>query len=270
MTFDASMLADDGPGFVGLSRKAPRLVLADPLPAVDIGAIQYSILPARAIQDPRLNKRPHLLLLLAAICLHTSPAGICYPSQTRLAKLCGRSHPWVSRYIRDLEAYGYVKRLVSLSKRKRHAFRRIVIYDPGAPLPPLERPEPMPWAYPFSANQPQPKPEGKDNDMRMTTAEKDRVAGLRAAKLVEIKAEQDAWKVADHFANKFALLFETNVHSEISQPIAVRWLKLVDAKTAMAHIDRLLSTAKLKNPDLLPSVNLRDYPEPSPETAARA
>lgn len=251
-----------------IERKAPRLVLADPKPAINLGALRYSILPARCVQDPRINGRPHLLLLLAALCLHSDPQGRCYPSQARLAKLCGRSPPWVSRYIRDLERFGYVVRVKSRSKNWKHAIRRIVVYEPGAPLPKDEIPEPMPWVYPFSENQP--IAERKENDMRMSTEQKATIEAKRLEQEAKIRAEQAAWNVADYFANRYATLFETITPSAISYDVAVRWLKLVDVKTAREHIDRLLTTSKLKNPDLLPSPRLSDYPDPNPERSANA
>ncbi len=268
MSFDFSVLDDDGAGGLSagnLPRRAPKLVLADPLPVVNLGAIQYSVLPARCVQDPRINKRPHLLLLLAALCLHSSQAGICYPSQHRLAKLCGRSPSWVSRYIRELEAFGYVVRVKSMSKRKRHAVRRIVIYDPGSPLPPLEQPIPMPWTAKYQS-----QPQKEKPDMRLSYAEKERQQIARAAKLSEIQAEKDAWNVADYFANRYSALFETQVQSAPCFDVAMRWLKVVDVVTARAHIDRLLTTSKFSHPDLMPSVRLSDYPEPKPETVASA
>jgi hypothetical protein len=258
------MKMSDGsqPVAFSLQPKSPQLVLAAPKPRIDLKGVRYSILPARAVQDPRINSRPHLLLLLAAICLHTNPSGVCYPSQARLAKLCGRSPPWVSRYIRDLEAYGYVQRLVSLSKRKRHAFRRIVIYEEGAPLPPLERPEPMPWAYPFSENQPKPE---KETQMATVNASE-----AQARVIAENKALSDGWHLADYFCNRYSALFGRGRTSDAQHQCAMKWLKVVDMATAKAHIDRQLNTAKLANPGLRPSDLLSDYPAPTREKTANA
>jgi hypothetical protein len=111
----------------------------------------YSILPARAVSDPRITSRPHLLLALAALCLHTSPLGICYPTQKRLAAIVGRSQSWASKYLKELERMGYVRRLRSLSQRTHHAIRRQVIYIPGEAIPPKEIPEfANYWGYPFT------------------------------------------------------------------------------------------------------------------------
>ncbi len=113
--------------------------------------MRYAILPARAVSDPRITSRPHLLLALAALCLHTSPLGICFPTQKRIAAIVGRSQSWVSKYLKELERMGYVRRLQSLSARTRHAIRRQVIYVPGEPIPHKESPYVVEfWRYPFN------------------------------------------------------------------------------------------------------------------------
>jgi len=100
---------------------------------------KYAIVPARAVTDPRINSRPHLLLLLAGIGIHASPHGICYPSQMRLAALCGRSRSWAGKYLRELVRLGYVRRLVSPRYRgKRAAWRLQVLWRADSPLPPKE------------------------------------------------------------------------------------------------------------------------------------
>jgi DNA-binding Lrp family transcriptional regulator len=223
-----------------------------------LGAVRYSILPARAVSDPRLTHRPHLLLLLASICLHTSPLGICYPSQRRLAKLCRRSPSWVSRYIRELEGFGYLKRLVSQSKRKRHAHRRIVIYEEGAPLPPLEQPEPMPWAYPFNGNQ----PEASRFDYTPETV----IAAINVERETKrIRLDREAWQIVDYFAEYYGRLYKKPILPTVSLPTARNWINAVGVKSARKHIEHLLTTAKHEQPAIAPSINLKDYPAPRSE-----
>ena len=72
---------------------------------------KFAVIPSRAITDPRINTRKPLLLLLGAIGIHASVHGICYPSQRRLAMLCGKSHSWANKYLHELIRMGYVKRL---------------------------------------------------------------------------------------------------------------------------------------------------------------
>jgi hypothetical protein len=73
---------------------------------------KFAVIPSRAITDPRINTRKPLLLLLGAIGIHASVHGICYPSQRRLAMLCGKSQSWAHKYLHELIRMGYVKRLL--------------------------------------------------------------------------------------------------------------------------------------------------------------
>lgn len=97
---------------------------------------KFSVIPSRAITDPRINTRKPLLLLLGAIGIHASAHGICYPSQRRLAILCGKSHGWAHKYLHELIRMGYVRRLVPPKKRGvRQAMRLQVMWSTTQPLP---------------------------------------------------------------------------------------------------------------------------------------
>jgi hypothetical protein len=98
---------------------------------------KFSVLPSRAISDPRI--RGPRLLLLSAIGIHASVHGICYPSQRRLAMLCGKSPSWAGKYLRQLVAAGYVRRLVPPHNRgRRMAWRIQVMWSATQPLPQKE------------------------------------------------------------------------------------------------------------------------------------
>jgi hypothetical protein len=100
---------------------------------------QFSVIPSRAISDPRINRRKPLLLLLGAIGIHASAKGLCYPSQRRLASLCGRSRSWAGKYLRELQSLGYVRRLVPPRYRgPRAAWRLQVLWRVDSPTPPKE------------------------------------------------------------------------------------------------------------------------------------
>lgn len=111
---------------------------------------QFSVIPSRAITDPRINRRKPLLLLLGAIGIHASAKGICYPSQRRLATLCGRSPSWAGKYLRELVALGYVRRLVPPRYRgPRSAWRLQVLWRPNSPMPVNESSwEKAVWSWP--------------------------------------------------------------------------------------------------------------------------
>jgi hypothetical protein len=110
---------------------------------------QFAVIPSRAITDPRINRRKPLLLLLGAIGIHASAKGICYPSQRRLASLCGRSPSWAGKYLRELVALGYVRRLIPPRYRgPRAAWRLQVLWRQGNPIPENETSwETFPWCW---------------------------------------------------------------------------------------------------------------------------
>lgn len=109
----------------------------------------FSVIPSRAISDPRINTRKPLLLLLGAIGMHASAKGICYPSQYRLAMLCGKSRSWAGKYLRELLALGYIRRLVSPTpKGKRAAWRIQVLWRGNDSLPEKEKDwQKAPWCW---------------------------------------------------------------------------------------------------------------------------
>ena len=110
---------------------------------------QFAVIPSRAISDPRINTRKPLLLLLGAIGMHASAKGICYPSQYSLAMLCGKSRSWAGKYMKELLAIGYIRRLVPPTpKGKRSAWRIQVLWRGGDPLPVAEKDRAAsPWCW---------------------------------------------------------------------------------------------------------------------------
>ena len=110
---------------------------------------KFAVIPSRAITDPRINTRKPLLLLLGAIGIHASVHGICYPSQRRLAMLCGKSHSWAYKYLHELIRMGYVRRLVPPTKRgARQALRLQVMWSTTQQLPTKETAwEKAPWCW---------------------------------------------------------------------------------------------------------------------------
>lgn len=110
---------------------------------------QFSVIPSRAITDPRINSRKPLLLLLGAIGIHASAKGLCYPSQRRLALLCGRSPSWAGKYLKELQQLGYIRRLVPPTYRgPRSAWRLQVLWRGNDPTPDKETAwEKAPWCW---------------------------------------------------------------------------------------------------------------------------
>jgi hypothetical protein len=110
---------------------------------------QFSVIPSRAIIDPRINSRKPLILLLGAIGIHASAKGLCYPSQRRLGLLCGRSPSWAGKYIRELVQLGYLRRLAPPTYRgPRSAWRLQVLWRGDEPTPEKEIAwEKAPWCW---------------------------------------------------------------------------------------------------------------------------
>jgi hypothetical protein len=84
--------------------------------------LAFSLLPSRAISDKRLSRND--LRVLGALCCYTSPKGICYPNQATLYANIGVARPNISRAIRRLTNFGYIKHLIPKGKKMRFAFRR--------------------------------------------------------------------------------------------------------------------------------------------------
>ena len=126
----------------GRGPELPKLSLKPP-------HTKFAVIPSRAITDPRINTRKPLLLLLGAIGIHASVHGICYPSQRRLAMVCGKSLSWAHKYLHELIRMGYVRRLVPPTKRgARQALRLQVMWSTTQPLPAKETAwEKAPWCW---------------------------------------------------------------------------------------------------------------------------
>lgn len=102
---------------------------------------RFSVLPIRAIS---LVKKGRTLRVLAALCAHTSPAGICYPAQERITEMTGVHQADISRAIFELWSLGLVRYLEPKGQKHPNAYQRgnryQVLYRPNAPLPsPHER-----------------------------------------------------------------------------------------------------------------------------------
>ncbi len=70
---------------------------------------RYSILPARAMQDGRLNIGE--LRILACLGMYTNSYGVCWPSQMRIGQHTGYTRIWISKCIASLIKKGYVRKL---------------------------------------------------------------------------------------------------------------------------------------------------------------
>jgi hypothetical protein len=126
----------------GERAELPRLSIKPP-------HTKFAVIPSRAVTDPRINTRKPLLLLLSALGIHASVWGICYPSQRRLAALCGKSPSWAAKYLAELKRLGYVRRLAPPRYRgPRSAQRLQVLWRGDDPLPEKEiNWERAPWCW---------------------------------------------------------------------------------------------------------------------------
>ena len=103
---------------------------------------RFSVLPIRAVS---LVKKGRTLRVLAALCAHTSPTGICYPAQERIKEMTGVHQADISRAIYELWTLGLVRYLQPKGQKHRNAYQRgnryQVLYQPDAPLPSLHERE---------------------------------------------------------------------------------------------------------------------------------
>ena len=66
-----------------------------------------------------------LLAIIAVLAVHADiHTGISFPSQRRIAKLCGRNQPWVCKGLKKLESLGFIEIDRSYyEKNKTHSYR---------------------------------------------------------------------------------------------------------------------------------------------------
>ena len=102
--------------------------------------MRYSIIPSRAVGDPRLPFGS--FRTLAALCCYTSSRGICYPNQITVCDVRGVTQSCVTKHMRKLRELGYVVDLVPVGKKYPRAFKRgnryFVPTREGDVPPPLE------------------------------------------------------------------------------------------------------------------------------------
>lgn len=72
-----------------------------------VGSAPFAIVPAEAFRDARLSLRD--VQVLGLVCSHLNKDRICWPSQSRLAKMARVSRPTVCASLRRLEECGYIK-----------------------------------------------------------------------------------------------------------------------------------------------------------------
>ena len=87
-----------------MPEKAPRIVKPEPL-VVQV----FSVTPSRADRDTRVTDSH--LRCLNACGIHANPWGAHWPSVGRLAAVVNRGRTWAFAKLRDLERWGYLRRL---------------------------------------------------------------------------------------------------------------------------------------------------------------
>jgi len=94
----------------------------------------YFIGPSRAIADARFRNHSSTFLMLCTLALYANRAGTLFPNQKTIAELLGKTQQAVSRQMKLLEEWGYVKKIGQQNRlrkvgRKGATWR--IIYDPG-------------------------------------------------------------------------------------------------------------------------------------------
>ena len=85
---------------------------------------KYSIIPARALDDPRL--KPADIVVLALLCTYAnSKSNICWVSDDTLAKRRGVDVSVIRKSMARLKRYGYIER----QKRKQNTALTTILFD---------------------------------------------------------------------------------------------------------------------------------------------
>lgn len=69
----------------------------------------FCIVPQRAVHDTRLQNRPKTLLCFLAVANYANRAGVAYPNQKTIASDLNITQSTVSRHIKLLMEYGYIR-----------------------------------------------------------------------------------------------------------------------------------------------------------------
>ena len=69
----------------------------------------FCVVPQRCVHDTRLQRRPKTLLCLLALCNYANRTGVCYPNQKTISQDLNITQSTVSRHIKLLKEYGYVR-----------------------------------------------------------------------------------------------------------------------------------------------------------------
>ena len=77
----------------------------------------FCIIPQRAIHDTRLQNRPKTLLCFLAVANYANRAGVAYPNQKTIASDLNITQSTVSRHIKLLMEYGYIRYDESVSEQ---------------------------------------------------------------------------------------------------------------------------------------------------------
>jgi biotin operon repressor len=84
--------------------------------------LAFSLMPSRAISDNNLSRND--LRVLGALCCYTSKLGVCYPNQQTISIKTGISRPNVTKAIRRLNYFGYLRYLEPKGRKYKSAFKR--------------------------------------------------------------------------------------------------------------------------------------------------
>ena len=84
--------------------------------------MKYSIVPARAVSDPRLPFGA--FRTLAVLCCYTSSLGICYPNQWTLATIRNCTQSNIAQQMKQLRELHYVIDLIPRGRKRRNSYKR--------------------------------------------------------------------------------------------------------------------------------------------------
>jgi DNA-binding transcriptional regulator GbsR (MarR family) len=89
----------------------------------------FCILPQRAVLDKRLQHRPKTFLTFCCLCNYANRTGLAFPNQLTMAKDLGVTQSNISRHIKLLIEYGYVRYASKKGHKNLKGNRYFIVFD---------------------------------------------------------------------------------------------------------------------------------------------
>jgi DNA-binding transcriptional ArsR family regulator len=215
----------------------------------------FCVVPQRAVHDTRLQHRPKTLLCLLALCNYANRTGVCYPNQNTIAKDLNITQSTVSRHIKLLKEYGYVRMASKKSKSgsvsKALSWRSnayfIVFDDSVTEQDAIAVQTAKDWDD--IHNQPVDKPPPKNDDMYSN-----RMLDIHSNTISNTNHNTYINPISKNIINEFKKMLETKFGQVIiwkgeDEAIVSQWLERHSKEWILNNIERSLDWRRSKDMD---------------------